>query len=112
MRIINHIFSLAPKRRFQSDVLAMAGRNTRPRSSESSGPGDAALEAQTRILRVCRWITHIIAKETRKEQSIDTIKLKKDRDENIKAATADFDAALAELRAKAIAWQEDLQRQR
>ncbi|KAH8124829.1 hypothetical protein ACSS6W_001400 [Trichoderma asperelloides] len=67
----------------------MPRRNTRSRSSESSDPGDAALEAQTRILR-----------------------LKKDRDENIKAAAADFDTALAELRAKVIAWQEDLQRQR
>lgn len=51
-------------------------------------------------------------RETRNEQNIDTMKLKKDRDENIKAAAADFDTALAELRAKAIAWQEDLQRQR
>ncbi|KAL6902639.1 hypothetical protein GGI43DRAFT_382819 [Trichoderma evansii] len=67
----------------------MPRKNTRARSSDSSDPGDAALEAQTRILR-----------------------LKKDRDENIKAVTTDFDAALAELRAKVIAWQEDLHRQR
>lgn len=55
---------------------------------------------------------HLIVEETRKEQGIDTEQLKKDRDESIKAVTADFDAALAELRAKVIAWQEDLQRQR
>jgi hypothetical protein len=48
----------------------------------------------------------------RKIQKVDTEQLKKDRDENIKAVTADFDTALAELRAKVIAWQEDLQRQR
>ncbi|KAK1244935.1 hypothetical protein MKX08_004564 [Trichoderma sp. CBMAI-0020] len=58
-------------------------------SSDSPDLGDAALEAQARFLS-----------------------LKKDRDENIKAVAADFDAALAELRTKVIAWQEDLQRQR
>ncbi|KAL7902128.1 hypothetical protein HDV64DRAFT_286986 [Trichoderma sp. TUCIM 5745] len=67
----------------------MPRKNARSRSSDSSDPGGAALEAQARFLR-----------------------LKKDRDESIKAVTADFDAALAELRAKVIAWQEDLQRQR
>ncbi|KAL7787525.1 hypothetical protein V8C37DRAFT_390187 [Trichoderma ceciliae] len=67
----------------------MPRRNTRSRSSDSSDPGDAALEAQRRIL-----------------------KLKKERDENIKAVAAESEAALAELRAKVIAWHEDLQRQR
>lgn len=56
--------------------------------------------------------SHLIAKETRKEQGVDTKQLKRDRDESIRAVTADFAAALAELRAKVIAWQEDLQRQR
>jgi hypothetical protein len=57
--------------------------------------------------------SHLIVKETRrKKQDTDTEQLKKDRDENIKAVAADFDAALAELRAKVVAWQEDLQRQR
>lgn len=55
---------------------------------------------------------HLIVRETTKEQSIDTEQLKKDRDENIKAVTADFDATLAELRTKVIAWQDDVQRQR
>ncbi|KAM0248661.1 hypothetical protein ACHAQJ_009368 [Trichoderma viride] len=67
----------------------MPRRNTRSHSSDSSDPGDAALEAQKRML-----------------------KLKKERAESIKVVAADFDAALAELRAKATAWHEDLQLQR
>ncbi|KAM0512774.1 hypothetical protein ACHAPE_008527 [Trichoderma viride] len=51
-------------------------------------------------------------KQEEEKQDTDTEQLKKDRDENIKAVAADFDAALAELRAKVVAWQEDLQRQR
>lgn len=40
------------------------------------------------------------------------MQLKKERDENIKALVAESHAALAELQAKAIAWHEDMQRQR
>ncbi|KAL7946445.1 hypothetical protein V8C42DRAFT_344288 [Trichoderma barbatum] len=64
-------------------------RNTRSRSIDSPDPAYAALEAQRQALG-----------------------LQKKRNEDVKAVVAESDAALAELRAKATAWHEDLQRQR
>ncbi|KAL6855843.1 hypothetical protein J3F83DRAFT_753706 [Trichoderma novae-zelandiae] len=64
-------------------------RTTRSRSSDYSDPGDAALEAE-KLIR----------------------KLKKEREENIRAVMAETDAALTELREKAVSWQHDLQQRR